>query len=153
MWLPTSGHWSCPGNIFKMANSLALTTRLSHSITPSPQPIVLLSKPAPLIYPLPTSKGDHGRDRVTTSKSAFKQQTPVISKQQQVEFNSKGYHETIASLTISLIAYSPKLNPFNTIQLLDEPFAARTRSSTLLHNYTTPSWSRYLSEKIMTHVS
>ena len=45
-----------------------------------PKLIVPLPKPSPLRYPAPTSKGDHGKDRVKNSKGAFKQQTPVIPK-------------------------------------------------------------------------
>ena len=56
----------------------------------SPKPIVPFTKPAPLRYPAPTSKGDQDRDRVTTSKGSFKQQTPVIPKGIQVAVNSMG---------------------------------------------------------------
>ena len=62
-----------------------------------PKPIILLPKPFLLRYPAPTSKGDHENYRVTTSKVAFKQQTPVITMQRQVAFNSRGDQEPIAA--------------------------------------------------------
>ena len=46
-----------------------------------PKPIVPLPKSSLLRYPAPTSKGDHGNGRVTTSKVALKQQKTVISKE------------------------------------------------------------------------
>ena len=45
-----------------------------------PKLIVAFPKPSPICYPAPTSKGDHGQDRFTTSKGSFKQQIPVNTK-------------------------------------------------------------------------
>ena len=102
----------------------------------------------------PTSKGDHGRYRLTTSKGAFKQHTPVIPKKRQVAVNSKGDQEPIAVFTQSRVATSPNLPPFKAkIQPLDEPVAAQTRSSTVLHNYTTPSRSLALAAQTLTHAA
>ena len=89
-----------------------------------------------------------------TSKGAFKQYTPEIPKGRQVTFNSKGGQEPIAARKRSRVVPPPNLSPFKAqIQPLDEPVAARTRSRTGLHNFTTPSLSRALAEKIMTHVA
>ena len=78
---------------------------------------------------------------VTTSKGAFQQQTLLISKKNQVSANSKGDQEPIAARTRSQIAFPSKLPTFKAIHLLGEIVVARTRSSTLSHNYTTQSRS------------
>ena len=90
---------------------------------------------------------------VTTSKGAFQQQIPVLSKKSQVAVNSKGDQEPIDARTRSRVASSSNLPHFKAIQLLDEPVAARTRSSTLSNNYTTPSRSRALEEQMLTHAT
>ena len=50
------------------------------AVPKSPKPILPLPEPPPIRYHVPTSKGDHGQDKVTTSRVAFKQQTPVNIK-------------------------------------------------------------------------
>ena len=57
---------------------------------PPPTPIVTIKESAPIRYPAPTSKGDQGRDRVTTPKGESQQQKLIISKNTQVAANSKG---------------------------------------------------------------
>ena len=85
-----------------------------------PNPIVRLPKPSPLRFPAPTSKGDHGRDRVTTSKGDFKKQALVITKKHQVAVNSKGDQEPISVRTVSRVDPSPDIPPFEAqIQPLD----------------------------------
>ena len=152
MRFPTSGHLMCPFNLCKLENSWVLVT-VSPKVVPPPKSIVSLPKLSPLRYPATTSKGGQGRDRVTTSKGGFKQQTPVISKKTQVSANFKGDQEPIATRTRSRIASSANLPPFKAIHPLSEPVAARTRPSTLSHNYTTLSHSRALAAQILTHVA
>ena len=67
--------------------------------------------------------------------------------------NSNGDQEPIAARTRSQIYPSPKFPHFNSIQPLDEPVAERPRSSTLSHNYTTPSHSRDLAAQILMHAA
>ena len=68
--------------------------------------------------------------------------------------NSKGYQETIAAHTRSRVAPSHNIPPFKAqIQPLDEPVAARTRSHTVSHNYTTTSRSRALAAQMLTHAA
>ena len=118
-----------------------------------PTPIVRFPKPSPLRYPSPTSKDAHGKYRVTTSKGAFKQ-TSVILKVRQVAFNSRGDQEPIAARTRSQVALPPNISPFKAqIHPIDEPVAARKRSSTGLHHFTTPSLSRALAAQILTHAA
>ena len=118
-----------------------------------PKPIVPLPKSSPLCYSAPTSKGAHGKYRITTSKGDLIQLTPVIPKDRQVTVNYKGDQEPIAACTRSQVAYSPKLLPFKAIQPLYEPVSARTRSRTLAHNYTTTSRSKSLVAQILTHAA
>ena len=119
-----------------------------------PKPIIPLPKPSLLRYPSPTSKSDHGKYRVTTSKGAFKKQTPVIPKGIQLSVKCKGDQEPIAARTRSLVAPPPNFPPFKAqIQTLDEPVAARTRSCTVSHNFTTPSRSRSFLAQMMTHAA
>ena len=122
-------------------------------VPPPPKPIVPIRESAPIRYPAPTSKGEQGRDRVTTSKGASKQQTLIISKKSQVAANSKGYQEPIPAHTRSLIDSSAKILPFRAIRTLGEPVAAQTRYNTLSHNYTTPSHSRAFAEQLLTHLA
>ena len=68
--------------------------------------------------------------------------------------NSRVYQEPIAACTRSQVSLPPNLSPFKVqIQPLDEPVAARTRSRTGLHNFTTPSRSRYLEAQMLMHSS
>ena len=53
------------------------TTVPSTAVPNPPKPLVPFPKICPIRYPAPTYKGDHGQDRLTTSKGALKQQTPV----------------------------------------------------------------------------
>ena len=102
-----------------------------------PKPIVPFPKPSPLRYPELKSKSDHGKDSITTSKGAFKQQTPVIPKGRQVLVNSKVDQEPIAARTRSRVSPSSNLSPFKAqIQLLDELVQAQTRYRTVSQNYT-----------------
>ena len=102
-----------------------------------PKLIVAFPKPSPICYPAPTSKGYHDQDRVTTTKGAFKQQTPVTLKGQKVAFNHKVDQEIIAARARSQFAHPPSLPPFEVQhQPLDAPVAARTRSRTVSQNFT-----------------
>ena len=124
----------------------------SPKVLPRPKPVVLLQESAPIQYPAPSSKGDQGRDSVTTSKGASQQQPLIISKNTQVGSNSKGYQEPIATHTRLRIA-SANLPHFQAIQPLNELIAARTRYGTLSHKYTTTSHSRALAAQLLTHVA
>ena len=143
MRFPTSGNWICPDNLCKPASSRVLVTCISQSST-TPKPIVPI-KSAPIRNPAPTTKGNQWIDRLTTSKDAYQQHILIIFKKTQVEANSKGDQEPISTCTRSSIS-SANLPPFNAIQPLSEPVAARTISRTLSHTYTTPSRSRALAE-------
>ena len=100
-----------------------------------------------------TSKGDQGRNRVTTSKVASHQHPLIISKNTQVVANFKGDQEPIAPSTISRIASSANLLPFKSIQPLGKSVTERTRSSTLSPNYTTQSHSQALAAQLLTNVA
>ena len=68
--------------------------------------------------------------------------------------NSKGDQEPIDDRTRSRVAYTPSLPPFEARHLpLNVPAAARTGSRTVSQNLTTPSCSRALAEKILTHAA
>ena len=121
-------------------------------VLPHPTPVVTLKISAPLRYPPPNSKGVQGRDRVTTYKGVSQQQPLTTSKNIRVAVNSKDDQEPIANRTISRIA-STSPPPIQAIQPINEPIAARTRSITLSHNYTTPSYSRVLATQLLTHVA
>ena len=127
--------------IFKNWRTVDSLPPASTKVVPLPKPIIPIQESAPIRYPAPTSKGDQGRDRVTTSKGASQQQPLIISKNIQVAANSKGDQEPISTRTRSCIA-SANLPPFKASQIISEPVAARTRSRKLAHNYTTPSHSR-----------
>ena len=103
-------------------------------------------------YPTPTSKGEQGRDRVTTSKGASQQHPLIVSKNTQVAANSNSDQEPISTRKRSRIA-SANLPPFKEIQPLSEPVAARTRSRKLSHKYTTPSHSREFAAQLLTRVA
>ena len=123
----------CVRSIFANWRIVESLSSVSPKVVPPPKSIVSLPKLSPLRYPATTSKGGQGRDRVTTSKGGFKQQTPVISKKTQVSANFKGDQEPIATRTRSRIASSANLPPFKAIHPLSEPVTARTRPSTLSH--------------------
>ena len=83
-----------------------ITVESSPTVPPTavpnpPKPIVPLPKSSPLCYSAPTSKGAHGKYRITTSKGDLIQLTPVIPKDWQVTVNYKGDQEPIATRTIS----------------------------------------------------
>ena len=124
----------------------------SPKVVPPSKPIVTIKDSSPIRYPAPTSKGDQGRDRVTTSKCESQQQPIVITKKTQVAANSKGDQEPIATRTRSRIT-SANLPPFKAIQPLSEPVPARKRSNTMSHNYTNTSHSQGLAAQLMTHVA
>ena len=116
------------------------TTVPSTAVPNPPKPIVPFPKIFPIRYPAPTYKGDNGQDRLTTSKGALKQQTPVTPKGRKVKVNSKGYQEPISARTISRVAPPPSISPFEAQhQTLYSPVAVRTRSRTVSQNFTTLS--------------
>ena len=59
--------------IFEEWRTVESSTTVPPTEVPNPsKPILPLPKPSLLRYPVPTSKGDHGKERVTISKCAFK---------------------------------------------------------------------------------
>ena len=71
-----------------------------------------------------------------------------------MEVNSKGDQEQIASRKRSRVAPSTNILPFKAkIQPLYEPVEAHTRSCTVYHKYATPSRSRALEAKMLTHAA
>ena len=76
--------------IFAKLRTVESLPPASPKVLPPPKPIVPIRESAPIRYPAPTSKGDQGRNRVTTSKGASQQQPIIISKKIQVAANYKG---------------------------------------------------------------
>ena len=96
--------------IFEKWRTLESSPTVPYTALTNPtKPIVPLHKTLLICYPAPTSKGDHGQDRVTTSKAEFNQQTPVTSNWRKVAVNSKDDQEPIAARTRSQVAPPPSL--------------------------------------------
>ena len=61
--------------IFENWRTVDSSPTVPSTAVPKPtKPIVPFPKPSLIRYSAPTSKGDHGQDRVTTYKGAFNQQ-------------------------------------------------------------------------------